>query len=270
MSVYKEEAAASVSLERIYIPLRVIPEGAVDNPATMPGTNPLELLTRGDRQVILGDPGSGKSTLLKFLALAGTHPELRKRYGTEQDRRLPILVTLRRYADGLKEDPDLSLLDYILKVTPDDLDLVAVDREFFEHYLYAGQAILLLDGVDELPGPEFKQRVQSRVEALLARYPGSTVLVTSRIEGYEKEARFDALGFSHHCVARLSLAEIETFVGDWYAARIENRKERERHSASASCATRTAEPSASWPRTRCCSPSSVSSTASTRCCRMSG
>lgn len=56
MSVYKEEAAASVSLERIYIPLRVIPEGTVDDPATVPGTNPLALLIPGDRQVILGDP----------------------------------------------------------------------------------------------------------------------------------------------------------------------------------------------------------------------
>jgi hypothetical protein len=149
----------------------------------------------------------------------------------EQDRRLPILVTLRRYADGIKENPDLSLLDYILKVTPDDLNLALADREFFEHYLYAGQAILLLDGVDELPGPEFKERVRSRVQALLARYPGNTVLVTSRIVGYEKEARYDALGFSHHCVAGLSLGEIETFVGDWYAARIENRKERERHAS---------------------------------------
>src|SRR5262249_41946778 len=67
MSVYKEEASDSVDMDRIYIPLRVVPEGAAETDTQTASTNPLTLLTPGARNVILGDPGSGKSTLLRFL-----------------------------------------------------------------------------------------------------------------------------------------------------------------------------------------------------------
>src|SRR5215475_7781686 len=102
MSVYKEEASASVDMDQIYIPLRVVPEGAVKVDAQGTRADPASLLTSGTCHVILGDPGSGKSTLLRFLALAGSQPQLIKRYGTQKDDRLPVLVTLRRYADELK------------------------------------------------------------------------------------------------------------------------------------------------------------------------
>jgi len=212
MSVYKEEASASVDMDQIYIPLRVVPEGAVEADAQGTRADPASLLTPGACHVILGDPGSGKSTLLRFLALAGSQPQLIKRYGTQKDDRLPILVTLRRYADELKSRPRLSLLDYILELTRSDLGLAAVSAELFEYYLYAGQAILLLDGLDELPSPDFKATVRDRVAELLQRYPANTVVVTSRIVGYDKEVRYDSLGFSHHRMARLNLEDIADFV----------------------------------------------------------
>ena len=230
MSVYKEEASASVDMDQIYIPLRVVPEGAVEADAQGTRADPASLLTPGACHVILGDPGSGKSTLLRFLALAGSQPQLIKRYGTQKDDRLPILVTLHRYADELKSRPRLSLLDYILELTRSDLGLAAVSAELFEYYLYAGQAILLLDGLDELPSPDFKATVRDRVAELLQRYPANTVVVTSRIVGYDKEVRYDSLGFSHHRMARLNLEDIADFVTNWYNARLENTAERQRHS----------------------------------------
>src|SRR5215213_3116139 len=229
MSVYKEEASAGVEMEKIYIPLRVIPEGASDSASEDLQTDPLTLLTRGSRCVILGDPGSGKSTLLRFLALAGTKPEILRRYKTQKDDRLPILVTLRRYAEELKSNPHLGLLDHMIEVNRGDLELSSVDREFLEYHLYAGQALLFFDGIDELPSTEMKAAVRDQIEELLRDYPGNTILATSRIVGYDTEARFDRLGFSHHLVAKLSLESIEAFVHDWYRARIANKAERERH-----------------------------------------
>jgi energy-coupling factor transporter ATP-binding protein EcfA2 len=229
MSVYKEEASTSVDMDQIYIPLRVVPESVVEADAQGTRADPASLLTSGTCHVILGDPGSGKSTLLRFLALAGSQPQLIKRYGTQKDDRLPILVTLRRYADELRSRPHLSLLDYVLELTRSDLGLAAVSAEFFEYYLYAGQAILLLDGLDELPNPDFKATVRDRVAELLQSYPANTVVVTSRIVGYDKEVRYDGLGFSHHRVARLNLEDIAEFVTHWYNARLENAAERRRH-----------------------------------------
>lgn len=231
MSVYKPEATRGVLMEHIYIPLATVSERANDRDPSTPRTNPMAmLLPAGSHHVILGDPGSGKSTLLKFLALAGSSKALQERYGFPPDRRLPILVVLRRYADALKSDPDLGLLDYILRNLQADLSLPHADRHFFEYYLESGEALLLFDGMDELPNPHFKKTVRDRIHCLLNTYPGNTAIVTSRIVGYENPHRFDDKTYSHHKMARLALPEMERFVTDWYAARIENEAERRANS----------------------------------------
>lgn len=229
MSVYKEEATAAVDMEAIYIPLRLVSESADEaNPDTQ-RTDPSRFLARGERHVILGDPGSGKSTLFRFLALAGTHRPLQERYHVQPDDRLPMLVTLRQFADALKADAKVDILDYVVETTARDFGLENVDREFFEYYLYAGKSIILFDGVDELPGLKFKQDVRARIAAFLEKYPANTALVTSRIVGYDKEIRYEGLGFSHHRVARLAVVDIERFVANWYTVRIQNRAEQTRN-----------------------------------------
>ena len=228
MSVYKEEAAAGIAMESIYIPLRLIPEGAAKGDEAN-RVDPLRLTAPGRRHVILGEPGSGKSTLLRFLAMAGFHPPLIEAFGSQPDQRLPLLIVLRQFADELKGRPELTLLDYLIETARGYYNLPEVDALFLEYYLEAGQAILFFDGVDELPDPEFKIWVRDRIAAFLGRYPGNTAIISSRIVGYEKEARFDALGFKHHQVARLTLNEIDSFVRNWYRARVDNRQECKRH-----------------------------------------
>jgi hypothetical protein len=219
ISVYEEAAARVVKMERIYVPLRLVPEGE-DDESSANRTDPLTLLRPGARHVILGDPGSGKSTLLRFLALAGQTPELQQRYGAaaEPDR-LPVFLSLGRYADELKADRNLSLLDYLVRVTRADFNLPAADLAFFEYYLDRGQALLCFDGLDELPNPQFKALVRDRVRSLLTSYPGNVALVTSRPVGYDAAVRFDGQEFRHHKIARLGDGEIKRFVADWYAER---------------------------------------------------
>ncbi len=52
-------------------------------------------------------------------------------------------------------------------------------------------------------------------------------MVTSRIVGYGSPFRFDSREFIHYRLTQLQLPEIERFVKDWYAERIENPKERD-------------------------------------------
>lgn len=235
MSVYKQEAARTVAMENIYIPLSLVPEGADVESHDAPRYNPQDLLTPGSQHVVLGDPGSGKTTLLRFLALLGRSKALQKRYGQREagarfefhdDERLPILITLRRYADALKQHENLSLLDYIREVTAADFSIADLSREFFEYHLESGRAILLFDGVDELPDSGFKKKIRDRIRHLAATHPGNTVIVTSRIYGYQGAFRFDEGHVRHHRLAPLNLAEIERFVEDWYAARVERAKDR--------------------------------------------
>lgn len=226
MSVYKPEAAKGIPMEHIYIPLKVIPEAA-DEMSNIPGINPLSLLMSGNHCVILGDPGSGKSILLRFLTLIGNSKQLQSRYKSKPDKRLPILVTLRQYADELKSRANLSLIDYIMENIQGTFNLKSADLDFFEYHLETGQTILLFDGLDELPNPQFKKTVRDRIRTLTTTYPGNTTIVTSRIVGYDNPFRFDDEEFGHYRLAKLQLPEIEQFVKDWYTVRIENKSERE-------------------------------------------
>ena len=227
MSVYKHEAAKGVPMEHIYIPLAAVPEAADETNKNVTRIDPLTFLKSGSHNVVLGDPGSGKSTLLRFLALAGFSKSLQKRYKAESDDRLPILITLRRYADELKSQKNKSLIDYIQESIQGDFNLKNADFDFFEYYLESGKAILLFDGLDELPSSQFKKDVRDRIRTLITTYPGNTTVVTSRIVGYDNPFRFDEKEFVHQRLTHLQLPEIEQFVKDWYRVRIENKQERD-------------------------------------------
>jgi energy-coupling factor transporter ATP-binding protein EcfA2 len=227
MSVYKQEATKGVPMEHIYIPLTAAPEMADEKDEKVPRINPLTFLKYSARNVVLGDPGSGKSTLLRFMALAGSSKSLQERCKAKPDNRLPILITLRRYADELKSRKNLALIDYIQENIQGDFNLKSADLDFFEYYLETGQTILLFDGLDELPNPQFKKHVRDCVRTLITTYPGNTVVVTSRIVGYDNPFRFDEKEFVHQRLTQLQLPEIEQFVKDWYRVRIENKRERD-------------------------------------------
>lgn len=225
MSVRDEEASRSVPMERIYIPLTVVPEVTSEEDSSL-RLNPVTLLSPGRSSIILGDPGSGKSTLLRFLALLGMSKELQKRHRASPDDRLPIIVTLRRYADELKSRRNLPLIDYLLEIIKADFTINNIDRSFLEYYLETGQSIILFDGLDELPDSNYKKTVRDRIRTFASIYPGNSVIVTSRIVGYGDPFRFDEELFYHCKVGKLQLPEIEQFVRDWYFFRIENEQKR--------------------------------------------
>lgn len=230
MSVYKEETSSNIEMDKIYIPLKVMNYEGTEDKEKAKLNNPLSLLSLGSRNVILGDPGCGKSTLLKFLALSGIHVKLRKKYNTKQDNRLPILIVLRQYANELAKNSRLSIKDYILRTANNELLIHDIQKSFFEYFLLAGQAVILFDGLDELPSYEIKELVDRKINNFLHKYSGNTFLISSRIVGYEKKNFFEMLGFSHKIVAQLSDDDIRNFVNDWYSARIEPQVEKKRHS----------------------------------------
>ncbi len=228
MSVRKEDATRGLPMENIYIPLDTVAEGTADDDDKAPRINPLEFVRQGQRTVILGDPGSGKSTMLRFLALAGISPNLQKRYSAKEDGRLSIIVTLRRYSDALKSNKQIPLIDYIADTAKADFSIPEFSADFIRNYLEAGQAVLFFDGVDELPDLSFKTLIRERVQSLVTSFPGNAAIVTSRIAGYDAEARFGGTcSFDHWQMAPLRKQETRRFAEDWHAARTENEKDRE-------------------------------------------
>jgi energy-coupling factor transporter ATP-binding protein EcfA2 len=139
-----------------------------------------------DRLVIVGDPGSGKSTLLKAYgvgALQGRHVLTRRR------RVVPYLVQLRVLARYL--GPDTGLADYIVNEVLVKGGFFKDDRarEFFRHTLLRRQAVVLLDGLDEVPDalqPEVLAAVLAftRDQSLERPAARSAVLLTCRAQNF--------------------------------------------------------------------------------------
>ncbi len=162
------------------------------------------------RFVLLGEPGGGKSSFLRHLALclAG---EMRRRAGDPDVRPNASLQALRDWLLDVYTPVYIELRALVASHFPaltdntrlpdaDDFweyireDLTASRLVDFETELRAfcanGQAILLLDGLDEIPqaGDERRRnQMKAFVASVCGRYPRLRVIVTSRPHAYERD-----------------------------------------------------------------------------------
>jgi formylglycine-generating enzyme required for sulfatase activity len=175
----------------------------------------LDLLSRSDGLIILGDPGSGKTTFLKFLALAlatGQGEALGLKV------RLPVLVPLSAYANALAEE-DIRLDRFMARYHAErgmDLPL----GELLEQGFQQGGVLLLLDGLDEVRDLGLRNTVIERVFRDCysdLHTAGNKLVLTSRIIGY-REVRPEAAGLAECTLVDFENEEIGAFVEKWTAA----------------------------------------------------
>ncbi len=182
----------------------------------------------GQRHVVLlGDPGAGKSTVLTHLALClAAHrlepqgPWLTHLAGwpeAEADT-LPVLVILRDFArwlpsSGARPEPR-TLWDFIVsRLTAQNLAFAA---EPLHARLEDGQAILLLDGLDEVPSAAQRTVVRDAVTAFAGRYADCRLVVTCRTLSYQDPA-WQLPQMPSHTLAPFTEAQIARFIAAWYA-----------------------------------------------------
>ena len=175
----------------------------------------LDLLTKHAGLVILGDPGAGKTTFLKYLALClalgeEALPGLTAAIGP----RLPILVPLSAYANTLAE-ADIALDDFLSDYYHKQGIKLPLDT-LLSTALTSGQALLMLDGLDEVQALEQRTLVVERVESFFAYYRqlGNKFLLTSRIVGY-REVRPTADGLAECTLVDFDEEDIADFVTKW-------------------------------------------------------
>ena len=183
--------------------------------------------------VLLGEPGGGKSTFINFLAhcLAAQVLEPDKSWlaylngwPKEEANTLPVVVILRdfarHYAEKLpaKAEPQ-HLLDFIkarLEAQNLRFALPAIEKA-----LDAGEAIVLLDGLDEVPTQTQRVFVRDAVRVLIGRYQKSRFLVSCRVLSYQPPAsgksdlRLPELPTFE--IAPLNQEKIDRFVSAWYS-----------------------------------------------------
>ncbi|CAK8713710.1 PBS lyase HEAT-like repeat-containing protein [Candidatus Electrothrix aarhusensis] len=184
------------------------------------------------RLVVLGDPGAGKSTLLRWLATAyllrlQQHPDWRDLPDVaslpERDW-LPILIRCRDLPPEATDCLETMLQHSLRKSefpTQKCTDLCALLRD----KLKQGEALLLVDGLDEITEPRARARFSQQIETISQAYEQAPLIVTSRIVGYREMGYRLRAGFEHLTVADLSREDKDDFARRWCA--LTERPERQ-------------------------------------------
>lgn len=185
--------------------------------------------------VLLGEPGSGKSTVLRYLARGLARAGFEEGYDPASEiegwgnlgRLLPIFVPLLPLARQLLQTPerqgsDSDLWNYLVdQLQPRGAyqGLAAAVMDEIE----AGNVILLLDGLDEVAGPESRRQVVSTVQSFAEQYKKCRVVVSCRTRAYDSQIhpdneRWQLRGWPVATLADLTPAQMRQFVGAWYDA----------------------------------------------------
>ena len=207
-------------LEAVYVPLngrlnRTPLPANQENPDQPPPIQPLlTLLQNNPGLIVLGAPGVGKTTWLKYLTL-----QLARGNGESLGlgHRLPLVLSLSAYATALAEK-DMPL-SHFLAVFYQNLGFPQAIDDLMQTALDQGQALLLLDGLDEVADPALRHLLSNRLTDFFSiqQQLGNKFVITSRPAGYEA-VRLLADGLLECTVTPLSTAQIKQFVQQWTAA----------------------------------------------------
>jgi formylglycine-generating enzyme required for sulfatase activity len=187
----------------------------------------LEGVIHSRKLVLLGDPGSGKSTFMNHLALClasqGLEPDanwLGRLPGWPEDETqvIPIHVTLRDFArwlpKGVKKAKPHLLWDFIVqRLEAEKLETAA---EPLCEALESGQAVLLFDGLDEIPTTARRAFIRDAVVVFAERYSSCRALVTCRTLSYGG-ASWQLPDVPAFELAPFDEEKINRFIGAWYA-----------------------------------------------------
>ncbi|MEM8807097.1 MAG: HEAT repeat domain-containing protein [Cyanobacteria bacterium P01_G01_bin.38] len=184
------------------------------------------------RVVILGAPGAGKTTLINYLVVTAAARHFAQNSSEAHTLAglgsyFPILIRIR----DLARYPELSVLDFLKQFVETDLNLDAIPTGFFEHWLKTGQALILLDGLDEVADNAQRRKVVEKIETFLSTCDGCPAIITSRPAGY-RDDYFSRDDYPHYELLPFDDDKIETFITHWYDSRVDLESERERRKAS--------------------------------------
>jgi NACHT domain len=167
------------------------------------------VLSGSTRLLIRGDAGSGKTTLLQWLAVRTARYDFDDPL-TPWTGLIPFFIPLRNYADRPLPVP----AEFAGQISPHMGE--KMPPGWAAELLDSGLALVLIDGVDELPA---RQRAAARrwLGALVDDFPRARYVVTSRPAAVS-EQWLEPYDFLVSSLEPMSPADVTKFVGKWHEA----------------------------------------------------
>ncbi|MFG2991135.1 NACHT domain-containing protein [Streptomyces sp. NPDC048257] len=160
------------------------------------------LLAEHPRVLLRGEAGSGKTTLIQWLAVSAAR--------TPGAGIIPFVLPLRtltRHGERLPAPRDFLAGCPLAGEAPGGWE---------GRVLRDGRALLLVDGIDEIPEAE-RDRARDWLADLIAACPGNRWLVTSRPTAVRQDW-LAAVDFSEVTLTPMNPANVRAFIEHWHAA----------------------------------------------------
>ncbi|MFD9535789.1 NACHT domain-containing protein [Streptomyces sp. NPDC060010] len=169
-----------------------------------------EALADYRRVLLRGLAGSGKTTMLQWLAVATARGELPEQLADWRGR-IPFVLPLRTLMrHGPLPDPH----NFLSSVGTPVAD--AQPQGWADDALSQGAALLLIDGIDEVP-LQHRGAARGWIEGLVAAYGDVRFVVTTRPSAVP-EGWLASSGFIELSVRPMSATDTGVFVGRWHTA----------------------------------------------------
>ena len=202
----------------------------------------VEVLQQHPHSFVLGDPGTGKSTLIHWLMLAfsTSGSNLTK---IALGELVPFALILRELP--LREVRSFADLWAVFTAHNQEATQAFENSNVIEMLLNSGQALILLDGLDEITHDETRRNLGAAILEGMCRYPATRFVISSRVVGFDQRQLFglktdeteplalkDQLGLQADTtellarkdqqvlpvsyIAPFTYPQAQQFVGNWY------------------------------------------------------
>jgi predicted NACHT family NTPase len=168
-----------------------------------------KVLQNAHRLIILGEAGSGKTTLLQWIAVHSAQKDFQGSLSTWNDS-IPFFIRLRQCSEGGLPTPEEFPKFITSAITG------TMPHGWVHHQLTSGNAVVLIDGLDEL-GEPMRREVRVWLHNLVDAYGNSRFIVSSRPYAIT-DASLQKLGFNDAELMPMELPDIMEFVDHWHAA----------------------------------------------------
>jgi NACHT domain len=176
---------------------------------TQAGLRAEQALGSSRRTLVIGPAGSGKTTLLHWLAVRSAQGDFPGALGGWSGS-VPFFIPLRRYVNrGLPvpEEFPLTIGSHVAHEMPPG---------WVHDQLRAGTALVLVDGVDEMPEHQ-REQVRLWLDDLCTTWSNARYVVTSRPSAVA-DGWLARLAFAATELQPMSAADVSAFIRQWHEA----------------------------------------------------